>query len=224
MNAPGVLCLVTDRRRLGGDAPSSLDRLLDLIGAAARAGVDLVQIREPDLDDRTLARLVEDAVDRTRSTPTRVVVNERADIALSAGAAGIHLRHDSFPAPRIRPLCSDDWLVGRSIHTVDEAQRVERVGGVDYVIMGMVFESASKPGRPPVGLDLLATVVDIVPVPTLAIGGVTVTRAGAVARSGAAGIAAIGEFVAGYGGARGGLDAVVTGFREPFDRREPSVL
>ena len=71
--------------------------LVALIGEAARAGVDLIQIREPDLDDRALVTLARAAVAAVRGTPARVIVNDRADVALAAGAAGVHLRGDSMP-------------------------------------------------------------------------------------------------------------------------------
>lgn len=223
MSSGGVLCLVTDRRRLAPDRPGCLDRLIDLIERAAGAGVNLVQIRESNLDDRTLTEVVSRAVERTAPTQTRVLVNDRVDVAVSAGAAGVHLRHDSCPAERVRSLCPDGWLVGRSVHTVDEAERVAQSGAVDYLIMGTIFESVSKPGGTPVGLGVLRGVVGRVPLPVLAIGGVTVGRAESVARTGAAGIAAVGEFAAAGSGSGPALDDVVSGFREAFDKgRSPS--
>jgi thiamine-phosphate pyrophosphorylase len=191
---------------------------VDLIGRAARAGVDLVQIREPDLDDRSLTALVSQAVELTERTQTRVVVNDRIDVALSTGAAGVHLRHDSPPAERARSLCPDSWLVGRSVHDVDEAEDVAKSGAIDYLIMGTVFESISKPGCAPAGIDALAQVAGRVPQPVLAIGGVTVGRAEAVAHAGAGGVAAVGEFMA----AGSALDTVVSRFREAFDRGRSS--
>ena len=199
-------------------APDCLDRLIDLIERAAGAGVNLVQIRESNLDDRTLTEVVSRAVERTAPTQTRVLVNDRVDVAVSAGAAGVHLRHDSCPAERVRSLCPDGLLVGRSVHTVDEAERVAQSGAVDYLIMGTIFESVSKPGGAPVGLGVLREVVGRVPLPVLAIGGVTVGRAESVARTGAAGIAAVGEFAAAGSGSGLALDRrslpVSRGFRQ----------
>ena len=224
MTTGGILCLVTDRRRLAPDSPGCLDRLVDLIGRAARAGVDLVQIRESDLDDHTLTDLVSRAVERTAPTKTRVVVNDRVDVALSAGAAGVHLRHDSCPAERVRSLCPDGWWVGQSVHAADEAERVAKSGAVDYLIMGTIFETVSKPGSVPAGIDVLAEVAGRVQLPVLAIGGVTVDRAESVARSGASGIAAVGEFVAASSGSGPALDVVVSRFREAFDTGRSSPI
>ena len=224
MTSGGILCFVTDRRRLAPTATDSIERLVDLVGSAARAGVNLVQIREPDLDDRSLIDLVSRAVERTARTKTRVVVNDRVDIALSAGAAGVHLKHDSAPAERVRSLCPDSWLVGRSVHDVDEAEHAAKSGAIDYLIMGTVFASVSKPGYAPAGIDALAEVVGRVPLPVLAIGGVTVGRAEAVGRSGAGGIAAVGEFMAAGSGSGPALDAVATRFREAFDSGRTSAI
>ncbi len=209
--------------RLAPDDSDCLDRLIDLIERAAQAGVNLVQIRESNLDDRTLTDVVSRAVARTAPTETRVLVNDRVDVAVSAGAAGVHLRHDSCPAERVRSLCPDGWLVGRSVHTVEEAERVAQSGAVDYLIMGTIFESVSKPGGTPAGLGVLREVVGRVRLPVLAIGGVTVGRAESVARTGAAGIAATGEFVGAGSESGPALDDVVSGFRRAFDKgRSPS--
>ncbi len=191
-----ILCLVTDRTRLGAGAGGELDRLLELVCMAGAAGVDLVQIRENDLDDQTLVDLTGRAVQVTRDTRTRIIVNDRADVALAAGAAGVHLRSTSFSVERIRPMVPPEWVIGRSVHGLDEAVRVTAAGRLDYVTYGTVFKTASKPGGRPTGLDALGRVVAALSVPVLAIGGITVERARSVGRTGAAGPAAIGVFAA----------------------------
>ena len=195
LSAP-LLCLVTDRLRLGRAGRSDPGPLLDLIGAAAGAGCDLVQIREADLDDRVLGRLVERAVERTRRTRTRILVNDRVDVALAHGADGVHLKSGSVPAARLRPHVADDWIVGRSIHSPDEGARAAAAGGLDYVLLGPIFRTASKPGRRPVGTAALRRAAGALPVPVLGIGGVTTDSVRLVAGSGAAGAAAIGLFAA----------------------------
>ena len=197
---PPVLCLVTDRTRLGGADPDGAEPLLALIGAAAAAGIDLVQIREPGLGDRALGSLVARAVESTRGTRTRILVNDRVDAALAHGAAGVHLKGGSFPAARVRARAPAGWIVGRSIHGLDEGLRVTAAGGLDYVLLGTVFETASKPDRLPIGAGALRRAAGTLPVPVLAIGGVTLERVPEVAASGAAGLAAIGLFAA-LGGA-----------------------
>jgi thiamine-phosphate pyrophosphorylase len=183
--------MVTDRTRLH---PAGEDALVAQVAAAAAAGVHLIQVREHDLDARALFELVKRCVAAVRATRTRILVNDRADIALAAGAAGVHLRGDSVPASRIRRVAPRGFLVGRSIHGVDEAAAVAAAGGVDYLLFGTVFDTVSKPGRPPAGVEALAAVAARVPIPVLAIGGITAARTGRLAAAGAAGYAAIGLF------------------------------
>jgi len=189
-----LICLVTDRGVLAdaaGDEARARHELLDVISDCADAGVDLVQIREPGLPDRCLLELVRAAVDRTRATPARILVNDRPDMALAAGAAGVHLKDDERSAARIRALGPRDWIVGRSVHDVTAARRAAQSGAVDYVLAGTVFRSASKPGRQPLGLEGLRDIVQAFARPVLAIGGVGPTDGVAVAATGAAGVAGI---------------------------------
>jgi thiamine-phosphate diphosphorylase len=164
------------------------------VAAAARAGIDLVQIRERDLDARALRDLTSRCVAAVRGTTTRVLVNDRLDVALAAGAHGVHLRGDSFSGARVRPLSPRGFVIGRSIHSADEAARVVADGGLDYLVFGPVYETISKPGRTPAGLDALRGVVASTTIPVLAVGGVTRDRFGSIGRAGAAGMAAIGLF------------------------------
>jgi thiamine-phosphate pyrophosphorylase len=179
-----TICLVTDRRRRP---------LIEQAAEAADAGVDLVQIRERDLPASELASLVAHVVGVTRGSRTRVVVNERLDVAMACGADGVHLRGDSIPPSRARSMAPPGFLIGRSVHQEAEALAVAR--DVDYLIAGTVFPTASKPGRTDLlGVNGLAAIAKAVSAPVLAIGGMTLERAGAVAASGAAGVAAIGLF------------------------------
>jgi thiamine-phosphate pyrophosphorylase len=186
---------------------------IETILAAARAGVDLIQIREPGLDDRSLLEVVRAAVAATDRTAARIVVNDRLDVALASGAAGVHLRGTSFPASRARRVASPGSLIGRSVHSVTEAQAAERDGGCDYLVFGTVFASRSKPpGQSVAGVDALRVVCASVALPVLGIGGITPAVAPAVAAAGAAGVAAIGAF----SDARD-LPALVRSLRQSFD-------
>lgn len=186
-----VICLVTDRRGCGGDWENELVRR---IGAAARAGVHLIQIRERGLEARDHVRLVSRCVAEVAGTAARVVVNDRLDIALAAGAHGVHLPAGGVAAARIRDAVPCHFAIGRSIHSVEEAVDVSQEGGVDYLIFGTVFPSASKPWAAPTGVQRLRAACAAVALPVLAIGGVTLDRMDAVARAGASGFAAIGLF------------------------------
>jgi len=186
-----VLCLITDRRRFGAAWEPAL---VERVRAAARAGVHLVQVRERDLDGGPMTRLTERCVDAVRGTRARVLVNDRVDVALAAGAHGVHLRGDSMDAARVRWMVPPAFLIGRSVHTVEEAVEVSGRGALDYLIFGHVFETTSKPGQDAAGLDQLARVSAATTLPVLAVGGVSPPRAAGVARAGAAGVAAIGLF------------------------------
>jgi thiamine-phosphate diphosphorylase len=198
-----LICLVTDRGRLSPGMPGkgSLDRLVALTGAAVRAGVDLIQIRERDLETRDLFMLVERCVAETAGTASRILVNDRTDVALAAGAAGVHLRSDSIDAAATRRLVLPDFIVGRSVHSPADAVVGARERGADYLVLGTMFPSGSKPaGHVLTGLDGLRRTSEASALPVLAIGGITVERARDVVGAGAAGIAAIGLFIPPQGG------------------------
>jgi thiamine-phosphate pyrophosphorylase len=186
-----VICLVTDRRRHPDGSEAAL---VEAVAAASRAGVHLIQIRERDLDARALTRVVTAAVAAVQGTSSRVLVNDRIDVALSAGAHGVHLRGDSLPAVRVREIVPRGFLVGRSVHSREEAERAAAGGGLDYLMFGTVFDTVSKPGVTASGPAELAAVAGATPLPVLAIGGITVSRMGIVAGAGAAGFAGIGLF------------------------------
>jgi len=187
-----VVCMITDRRRLGERAETALIRR---VAAAAHAGIHLIQIRERDMVDGALLSLVEQAVEAVRGTRTRILVNDRVDIAMAAGAHGVHLRGDSAPARRVRKVAPPSFLIGRSVHTADEAAQVCAEGDVDYLVFGTVFETASKPHRQQAGVAGLADAVHAARgVPVLGVGGMTLDSVGQLHGTECAGFAAIGLF------------------------------
>jgi thiamine-phosphate diphosphorylase len=160
------------------------------------AGVELVQIREKDLSGRALEDLVGWAVFLASSRQggaTRIIVNDRLDVALACGAAGVHLPADGIPVSAARRAGPPGFLIGASTHTLDEARRAA-ADGADYVFFGPVFATASKPGVRPVGVEVLAEVVEKLACPVFALGGMTPQRLGEVASAGAAGVAGISVF------------------------------
>jgi thiamine-phosphate pyrophosphorylase len=190
-----MLCLVTDRHRLSRGAPfdAARARLLEQARWARTNGVTLLQVRERDLDASQLAPLVSDLLRVCRGSGTRVVVNDRADVALACGADGVHLRHDSMAADRLRSIVPRGFLIGRSVRDAAEA---ERAGPVDYLIAGTVFPTESKAGGAgTIGLAGLESIVRSCAVPVLAIGGMTPDLLAAVEATGAAGVAGIGLFI-----------------------------
>ena len=185
-----VACMIT--APIAGAAEA--DALVRRIQAVVHAGAHLVQIRQPQLDAAALAQIVKRAVRASEGFAARILVNERVDVALAAGAHGVHLRGDSVPAARVRDVVPAGFVIGRSVHSASEALAAERIGGLDYLLFGTVFATDSKPRVVPAGVDMLATVCHAVALPVLAIGGMTPSTLAPVARAGAAGYAAIGLF------------------------------
>jgi thiamine-phosphate diphosphorylase len=188
-----VIChFVTDRRRFA----LTCDDVIARAAAAARRGVDVVQIRERDLSDDALMRLVRGVIDVVSGTRARVIVSDRADIALAARADGVHLPADAVAASRIRAFVPAHFLIGRSVHTLDEIDRAAADGGCNYLLFGTVFRSSGKPaGHTVAGIDALRDACARSPLPVIAIGGITDARATEVAAAGAAGLAAVGMFM-----------------------------
>jgi thiamine-phosphate pyrophosphorylase len=175
---------ITDRHAQGW----SVDDLLACIGRNIDNAVDLIQIREKDLDARALFQLTRRAVERAAHTVTRILVNDRLDVALAAGADGVHLRGGSIAPDRVR-VTFPDVVIAVSCHTVEEARNA---AGADWIVFGPVFDTPGK--GPAVGLDLLKEAAAAVPVPVLALGGVNYANAQACLDAGAAGIAGIRVF------------------------------
>jgi thiamine-phosphate diphosphorylase len=196
VSAP-VVHVITDRRRLAAVAAVEdiEGALVEQVRTAAHAGAHLVQIRERDLEGRALVELVARCVAAVAGTSTRLVVNERLDVAMAAGAHGVHLRATSFPAPRLRTMAPRGFVIGRSVHGIDELRTVAAEGGLDYLLVGPVYETTSKPGQSHTGLATLRLAVESTTVPVLALGGLTLARVGEVMQAGAAGVAAIGLFL-----------------------------
>ncbi len=185
-----LLYYITDRKALPGQDP------LPVIAAAIAAGVDLIQLRERDLNTRALLALVERVLELARGTASRILVNDRLDIVLAAGADGVHLPVHSFPVAVVREKVGDALLIGASAHNLTELQAAE-AGGADFVVFGPVFETPSKREYgPPLGLEKLAEAVRATKLPVLALGGINLANAADCLRTGVAGLAAISLFQA----------------------------
>ena len=216
LRAP-IVCVVTRVRGVEGSPEQRT--LLDRLGAAAAAGASLIQVRERQLSDRAVLRFVRDLVARTGGSGCQVVVNDRPDIAIASGAAGVHLKDQSLTVTDVRRIAPPRFLVGRSVHSEDDAAAVEAAGGCDYLLFGTVFPSTSKPDDHPIaGVEELRRLCARVSLPVLAIGGVTAARARAVAEAGASGAAAISLFAE-----AGDIGAAVTGLRDALTPRRGSV-
>lgn len=193
--ARGLVCVVTDRRRLRPGEPldAQLRAIADQARAAAASGVDLFQIRERDVPDRQLLTLAQQVMASVDGSPTRVLVNDRLDVAMAAPTHGVHLKSGSVSARAARSIAPPAFVVGCSAHTAAEVQRASS-GGADFVIFGTVYPTSSKPANHPcAGEGGLAEAASLSAVPVLAIGGIDAGRLRDVARF-AAGVAAIGWF------------------------------
>lgn len=166
--------------------------ILPLIQVAVAAKVPLFQIREKNLSGRALYELTTRAVEITRGSDTRLLVNDRSDIASTAGADGVHLTTQSLPAHVVRRTFGPEFLIGVSTHSLAEA-RAAQAGGADFVVFGPVFETESKRQYgEPLGLKKLEEVTKALRgFPVVAIGGVTLDNARACLEAGASGVAAI---------------------------------
>lgn len=167
-------------------------RILHLAEAAVTAQISLFQIREKTLSARVLFELVSRATKITRGSSTRLLVNDRFDVALAAGADGVHLTSTSLPVRVVRSICGPEFLLGASTHSFETA-RDARDNGADFVVFGPVFETESKRAYgPPQGLTKLQHVAsELQGFPVVAIGGVTLDNAESCFAAGASGIAGI---------------------------------
>ena len=196
-----ILCLVTDRRRLGTAMGARPDDWLDLlraqVAAAASAGIDLIQVREPDIDAAELADLVRDLMRRVGGTATRVLVNDRVDVAIAAKASGVHLKERSMLPHQVRRIAPAGFMISCSVHTIGA---VAARKSADLLIAGTVLPTASKSSVDYLNKAGLEEIVEAAAQqPVLGIGGLNITSIPLLAASGAAGMAAVGAFVPGAG-------------------------
>lgn len=163
--------------------------------AVVAAGIPLVQLREKSLSARVLYELTTRAAGIAKGSATRLLVNDRFDIARAAGGDGVHLTSHSLPANVVRSICGNDFLIGVSTHSLDEALNA-RTQGADFVVFGPVFETPSKQiyGAPQ-GLEKLREVTNALDgFPVLAIGGINLDNTADCLSAGASGIAGISLF------------------------------
>jgi thiamine-phosphate pyrophosphorylase len=165
--------------------------LVEVVEAALKGGVRLVQLREKDLPTRDLVALATDLRTITKRYDAALLINDRIDVAIAVGADGVHLPASSFSVEDARNLLGPNRIIGVSTHSPEEAAAAGRAGA-DFVVFGPVFETPSKQAYgPPVGLDRLSETVRATSLPVLAIGGVTVERVEEILTCGAGGVAVI---------------------------------
>ena len=177
--------------------PSELEYIYFLfkVECAVILELPLFQIREKNLPARKLYELVSRSAEVTRGTSTRLLVNDRFDIARAAGADGVHLTESSLSPRVVRETCGEEFVIGVSTHSLESA-RAARDGGADFVVFGPMFETESKRAYgPPQGLEKLREVATALEgFPVLAIGGITIDNADGCFEAGASGFAGISWF------------------------------
>ncbi|MBM4120640.1 MAG: thiamine phosphate synthase [Nitrospira sp.] len=179
------LYLVTDRHQTNGRP------LVPLIEQAVAGGLRVVQLRERDLDAPALLTLARDVQVAIKSSKALLLINDRVDVALACGAAGVHLRSDSLPVGVARKLLGAARIIGVSTHSVDEAVRAE-AEGADFVVVGPIYDTPSKREYgAPLGVQSLEEAARRCRIPVLAIGGITPARLPEVKRAGASGAAVV---------------------------------
>lgn len=169
--------------------------LLEVARAALEGGADAVQIRDKSSPACNLSRVTGEIQPLARKFGAALLVNDRVDVALVAGADGAHVGQDDLPAREARRLLPRPRLVGVSAGTREEALRAAK-DGADYVGVGPVFATSSKPDAgEPLGLDLLAEIAAAVSIPVVAIGGITADNVAGVFAAGVAGAAVVSAVV-----------------------------
>jgi thiamine-phosphate pyrophosphorylase len=173
------------------DRAAAGDRGLDaILEATIAGGCRMVQLREKVWPSGRLWPLAERLRARCREAGVTFVVNDRVDLALAVGAAGVHLGQDDLPPRAARPLLHGGMLLGLSTHSLAQAEAAQ-AAGADYVAVGSMFPTATKPDFALVGPGLLRAIRPRVRVPLVGIGGVTPENVGEVIRAGADGVAVI---------------------------------
>ena len=186
---------VTDRRLSGLSHAGQVEHLIE-------GGATLIQLREKLLSPRAFYREAEEALKIARARGVRLVINDRADIALALGADGVHLGQDDMPPEAARRLLGNDAIIGFSTHSVEQAIEAARMP-LTYVAIGPVFATSSKERPDPmVGLEGIRRVRDAIgqALPLVAIGGITHENARSVLDAGADCVAVIAALVAAAGG------------------------
>ena len=179
-----IRCYITDRTALTGP-------LVDTIARQMARGVELVQIRERDLAARELWELTRDVMRLPNPHGTRVLVNDRTDVALAAGASGVHLRGNAIAPSCVRRIAPAGFVVSVSCHSIADVRRAADEGA-DFALLAPIYATPGK--GTPLGLAVLEEAARAVRIPVLALGGVNEERIAECLATGASGVAGISMF------------------------------
>jgi len=184
-----LIYLISDGSVTDQNFVTNLESFLDLVDVAVSSDIPLIQIREKNLSASKLFDLSIQAAERTEGTRTRILINDRLDVAIASGAYGAHPRSTSVSPRVLRNFTGSDFVIGASAHSFDEAANAAH-HGADFVVVGPVFKTGEK--QDPIGIESLADIVSRLPnIPVLGIGGIDDSNFQNVLDAGAAGFAAI---------------------------------
>lgn len=206
MNLDMRVYAVTDRAWTGERT------LTEQLREALEAGVTLVQLREKDLDDEAFLEEAKQIKELTDAYGVPLIINDRVDIALACGAAGVHVGQEDLDAGTVREMLGPDRILGVTAKTVEQAKRAEKAGA-DYLGSGAVFGSSTKKDALPMTMERLRQITSAVSIPVAAIGGIHAGNIDQLAGTGIAGAAV----VSGIFGARD-IGAAVRSLRASVDR------
>ena len=157
------------------------------VRSAVSGGVGMLQLREKQMTDLELLTVAQRYSAACKTCDIPFIVNDRLDIALACGAEGVHLGQDDMPAADARKIAGEHFIIGLSTHTPEQIEAAARQP-VDYIGVGPIWETPTKPGRPPVGVELVRYATEHARQPFFAIGGIDAHNAGAIVEAGARGI------------------------------------
>lgn len=185
-----TLYLVTDRKLAGSRS------IEEIVEEAVRGGVTIVQLREKGLGDVDFLRRAFALKELTDRIDVPLIINDRLDIAVACGAAGIHLGQDDMECARARKIAGERLVIGVSVSTPKEAMKAQ-MDGANYLGVSPVFSTPTKTDTPaPVGLNGLRRIREKVSIPLVGIGGISEANAADVIRSGADGVAVVSAIMA----------------------------
>ncbi|SKA12135.1 thiamine phosphate synthase [Selenihalanaerobacter shriftii] len=167
---------------------------LEVVKEAIIGGADIIQLREKDMSTRNLVNMGNELKVITKSAEVPLIVNDRVDIALAIDADGVHLGQDDLPIKEARKMMGNDKIIGISTHSLEQAIEAAAMGA-DYIGVGPVFPTQTKPNYNPVGLELVEKVSQRVEIPFVAIGGIKLDNIHEVIKAGAKRVAVVSGIV-----------------------------
>ena len=172
--------------------PAGLENrsLVEVVRAAIEGGADVIQLRDKTATDEQMIGQARQLLEMTRPAGIPLIINDRPEVAQKAGADGVHLGQEDLDLESARRLLGEGALIGRSTHSREQALRAQ-AEGFDYIGVGPVFQTPTKPSYEPVGLDLVRFVSQNIRVPFVAIGGIDEANVGRGSGAGARTVAVV---------------------------------